>query len=145
MAEQMPLALILARNLLDMLHVPGFLVDAAGSVLSYNRAAAEFFGRRFEEGRTLTRHEWREIGPVDERGRPLAEATAPMRTAVKAGRPAHSRFFVNSDGGGVIAVDTTAIPLTSGYTPDGALVLFWKAPTTRTSTVCDEQLALIAR
>ena len=72
-----PLIVILARNLVAAVTVPGFVTDEDGTIVFYNDAAGELLGRHFEETGSLTREEWAAIGPVDEDGRPL-HTTAPL-------------------------------------------------------------------
>ena len=119
-----PLALILARNLVASVTVPGFITDAEGAIVLYNDAAGELLGRRFEETGSLTRQEWAAIGPVDEQGRPL-HTSAPLTHALKDNSPSHQRFRICTDARGVIMVETSALPLTGPDGFHGALVVFW--------------------
>src|SRR4051812_50128264 len=81
-----PLPLILARNLVASITVPGFVTDAAGDVVFYNDAAGGLLGRRFEETGRLTREEWSEIGPLDEGGNQLDWEALPLTTALRENR-----------------------------------------------------------
>jgi PAS domain-containing protein len=119
-----PLLLILARNLIAGVTVPGFVTDAEGTIVFYNDAAGELLGHRFEETGRLSREQWNAIGPVDEEGEPL-NTSAPLTTALKQNRPSHDRFRICTDQRNVIMVETSAVPLTG---PDGflgAIVVFW--------------------
>ena len=119
-----PLPLILARNLVASITVPGFVTDDAGDVIFYNDAAGELLGRRFEEAGRLSREEWRAIGPVDESGAPL-NTDAPLTHVLRHNRPAHERFRICTDSRGVVMVETSALPLTAADGFQGAVVLFW--------------------
>ena len=46
---QLPIELILVRQLADGLAVPTFVVDAAGDLVFVNEAAAGLLGLRFDE------------------------------------------------------------------------------------------------
>ena len=122
-----PLLLILARNLIASVTVPGFVTDPEGAIVFYNEAAGALLGHRFEETGTLTREEWNTIGPVDAQGQPL-NTDAPLTTALKQNRPAHERFRICTDQRNVMMVETSAVPLTGPDGFHGAIVVFWPAP-----------------
>ena len=65
-ATGQPLLLILARNLIASVTVPGFVTDPEGAIVFYNDAAGELLGHRFEETGTLSR----------ESGTPSARSTS---------------------------------------------------------------------
>jgi PAS domain-containing protein len=121
-----PLVVILARNLVASVTVPGFVTDAEGSIVFYNDAAGELLGRRFEETGSLSRDEWAAIGPVDAQGNPL-HTDAPLTHTLKTNRPAHERFRICTDARGVIEVETSALPLSAADGFQGAVVIFWPA------------------
>jgi len=118
------LLLILARNLIASVTVPGFITDAEGSIVFYNDAAGELLGHRFEETGKLSRDQWNTIGPVDEAGAPLG-TDAPLTTALKQGRPSHERFRICTDSRSLLMVETSAVPLAGPDGFQGAIVLFW--------------------
>ena len=68
MAEHPALIVLLARNLVEVLDVPGFVTDRAGQLLFYNEAAGDMLGRRFEEVGRQPLERWSVIGPLDEHG-----------------------------------------------------------------------------
>src|SRR4051794_5025842 len=107
-----PLIVILARNLVASVTVPGFVTDEEGTIVFYNDAAGELLGRRFEETGSLSRDEWAAIGPVDEAGQPL-NTDAPLTHVLKDNQPSHERFRICSDARGVIEVETSALPLSA--------------------------------
>jgi PAS domain-containing protein len=121
-----PLALILARNLMASVTVPGFVTDADGAIIFFNEAAGQLLGRRFEETGRLSRDEWAAIGPVDEEGNPL-HMSAPLTHALKQNRPSHERFRICTDQRRIIMVETSALPLTAADGFHGAIVVFWPA------------------
>lgn len=124
---QQPLELILARNLVSIIQVAAFLTDAQGDVLFYNEAAGETLGRRFEETGRLTVERGDAIGPVEAEGRPRADQLLPLTTALQENRPAHGRCRLAGDGGGVVTVEASAVPLIGPGGFSGAIVVFWPA------------------
>jgi PAS domain-containing protein len=122
-----PLPLILARNLVAAITVPGFVADDAGNVVFYNDAAGRLLGRRFEETGRLTREEWSEIGPLDADGNQLDWDALPLTTALRDNRPAHQRFRICTDERSILMVETSAVPLTGADGHHGAIVVFWPA------------------
>ena len=122
---QQPLDLILARNLMSVLETPSFLVDNEAQIVFFNDAAGDLLGKRFEETGRLTSEEWNAIGPVDAAGNPVTAEKAPMAVALREGRPAHGRFNIRTDSGGIVEVETSAVPLVSGGDFHGAVVVFW--------------------
>jgi PAS domain-containing protein len=125
MADGEPrLELILARNFVAAVLTPAFLVDSRRVVTFFNEAAGRLIGRRFEESGRLTREEWNEIGPVDEHGRMLPDDHLPLAVALRERRPACGRFRIKTDRNAVLEVDASALPLLTGSTLHGALVMF---------------------
>lgn len=120
-----PLDLILARNLMSVLETPSFMTDADGALVFYNEAAGGLLGKRFEETGRLTREQWNEIGPVDAKGNTVSHESMPLTVALRDGRPAHGRFFIRTDSGTILEVETSAVPLVSAGDFHGAMVVFW--------------------
>jgi PAS domain-containing protein len=119
-----PLPILLARNLVAALAVPGFVVDADQAVMFYNDAAGELIGRHFEESGRLTREEWGRIGPVDELGRAESDEGLPLSVALRDYRPSHATFRILTDNGGILTIDLTAMPLIDAAGVHGAIVIF---------------------
>jgi PAS domain-containing protein len=122
-----PLPLILARNLVASITVPGFVTDEEGNVIFYNDAAGQLLGRRFEETGRLSREEWSEIGPLDAEGNQLDWDALPLTTALRDNRPAHQRFRICTDEENILMIETSAVPLTAADGHHGAIVVFWPA------------------
>ena len=65
--SQMPIELILLRQLAGFLVMPIFIVDKSGTLLFYNESAELILGRRFEETGALSKEELERIfKPTDE-------------------------------------------------------------------------------
>ena len=125
-AQQRPLSLILARNLLSSISTPGFLVDAKGILLFFNEAAGALLGRRFEETGKLPPEQWgAEFGPLDDDGEPIPWNELPLTLALRADRAAHSRVCVRSADGSLVDVEVSALPIVSEGGFHGALCVFW--------------------
>lgn len=120
------LTIILARNLVASITVPGFVTDVDGAIVFYNEAAGDLLGRRFEETGALSREEWEAIGPVDEAGNP-SHADAPLTKVLKQNRPAHQAIRICTDQRRLLMVETSALPLTGPDGFHGAIVVFWPA------------------
>ncbi len=116
------LQLLLARNFIAATLTPGFIVDPDGVMIFFNEAAAQLIGRRFEESGRLTREEWNEIGPVDERGRPISSGDLPLTIALREGIPAIGRFRIKTDQGALMEIEVSANPLIGDAGFEGAMV-----------------------
>ena len=124
-AQDQPLELILARNLVSIVSLAAFLVDVEGRIVFYNDAAAEILGSPFEEVGTMTREAWNaRYGPFDEHGVPLPAAELPLTLAIHEGRPAYARFRVRGERG-LIEVEAGALPLIGPAGYHGAMIFFW--------------------
>lgn len=115
---------MLARNLVASTVTPALVIDHEGVLSFFNEAAGELIGRRFVESGRLTREQWKEIGPLDDRGHPIA-AEDPLTTLPLQGRPAVARLRrIKTDRGTLLEVRASAIPLVAGEVLHGTLVLF---------------------
>lgn len=124
-----PVELILARNLISLIRVAAFLVDADGHLAFYNATAGAMLGRQFEEIGRLPREQWNaEFGPLDEHDAPLASDRLPLSIALREGHPAFGRFRIRGEQG-IIGIEVGAIPLTGPDGYHGAIVVLWPAPT----------------
>jgi PAS domain-containing protein len=123
-----PLELILARNLVSAITLAAFLVDPEGKLVFFNDAAGELVGKRFEEVGRLRQEEWAsEFGPFDEFGKLLPTEDAPLGIALRDGLPAHDRFYMSVRDEELVAVDVSALPLSTADGFKGAIVVFWRA------------------
>ena len=126
-AEEQPLEMILARNLVSIVSLAALLVDVDGQIVFFNDAAAQIVGSPFEEIGTMTREAWNaRYGPFDEHGAPLAADELPLTRAIHEGRPAYARFRVRGERG-PLQVEAGALPLLGPAGYHGAMVFFWVA------------------
>jgi len=125
-AEEQPLELILARNLISIISLGAMLVDIEGAIVFYNDAAAEVLGARFEETGRIPQGAWRaEIGPFDLQGRRLPTDNLPVTIALRDARPGYGRFYIRSANASLIPIEAAALPLIGSAGHHGALVVFW--------------------
>lgn len=125
-AQQRPLSLILARNLLSSISTPGLLLDEHGTLVFFNEAAGGLLGRRFEETGQLPPEQWgAEFGPFGDDEKPIPWNELPLTLALRADRPAHSRVRVRAGSGELVAVEVSALPIVSEGGFNGALAVFW--------------------
>jgi PAS domain-containing protein len=125
-AEQKPLELIHARNLLAIISTPAFLVEGDGTLVFYNEAAGALVGKRFEEAGKMSPESWRQaFGPVDADGRPIDFEELPLTRALREGCPAHDRFRLRAADGAQHDIEISAIPLVGFGGFQGALAIFW--------------------
>src|SRR6478736_1407244 len=124
--SQRPLELILARNLMSALSTPAFLVDEGGLLVFYNEAAGMLLGKRFEELGTVGPQEWGSLfGPFDASGEPIPYDDLPIVRAVRAGRPAHANFEIQSADGVRHEIEASAFPILTAHGSQGAIAIFW--------------------
>jgi PAS domain-containing protein len=125
-ADQRPIELILARNLMSSLSTPAFLVDEKGVVVFYNDAAAGLLGVRFEEAGRMPPEEWGSaFGPFDDSGEPVPFDELPLTVALQAGRPAHSHLRIRSLKGEDHDIEVSAFPILTTSGTRGAMAIFW--------------------
>ena len=125
-ADQKPIELILARNLMSSLSTPAFLVDDAGMLVFFNEAAGALLGKRFEEIGKMDAEEWGgTFGPFDEKGEQIPFDELPLTIALRDGHPAHSKFQIRSMDGQEHAIEVSAMPIVTSSGSRGAMAIFW--------------------
>lgn len=118
---------LLARNLVEHLDVPGFLVAPGGDLTFFNEAAGQIIGQRFAELGRLPRERWAQIGPRDANGDSVDTEGLPLSRALRDGVPSHGRFHIRTDADTLLEVDVIAFPLRDSDGLHGASVVFWPA------------------
>ena len=128
--SQLPIELILLRQVASYLDLPVFLINAEGDLVYFNEPAEPLLGLRFDEVGELSMADWlARFRPGDESGRALAEEAVPLVVALREARAVHARLTIAGLDGVRRAIDTTSVPLRGqGGDPLGAVALFWSAP-----------------
>lgn len=125
---QLPLELILTRQLASYLATPIFLVGPEGELLFYNEAAEAVLGYRFDEAVELPLEEWIAAFPLFNAtsGRALAVEEVPLTHVLRERTPTHGSILYQRPDGERVPVLVTAIPLIGqGGKVLGAAAIFW--------------------
>jgi PAS domain-containing protein len=125
---QLPVELILMRQLASYLATPIFLVGPTGELLFYNEAAEGVLGYRFDEAVELPLAQWIRAFPLFEidSGKPLAVDDIPVVRALNERDPVHGSLLYERPGGERVPVIVTAFPLVGqGGKVLGAAAIFW--------------------
>lgn len=128
--SQLPIELILLRQVASYLDLPVFLIDAEGDLVYFNEPAEPLLDLRFDEVGELSMAAWlTRFRPGDEAGRILAEEAVPLVVALREARAVHARLTIAGLDGVRRSIETTSVPL-RGQGGDllGAVALFWSAP-----------------
>ena len=95
MAEQLPIELILVRQLAGYLATPIFVIDSDARLVYYNEAAEELLGRRFDDTTLLGQEEWLSaFAPRGVDGRPFSAGEDPLSSSLADGRERHRSMMV---------------------------------------------------
>ncbi len=127
---QLPVELILMRQLASYLATPLFLVGPAGELLFYNEAAEAVLGYRFDDAVELPLAEWLPAFPLfsTTSGHALTVEEIPVMRALQERNPVHGSLLYERPGGERVPVLVTAIPLVGqGGKVLGAAAIFWPA------------------
>jgi PAS domain-containing protein len=127
---QLPVELILMRQLASYLATPIFLVGPKGELLFYNEAAEGVLGYRFDEAVELPLAQWIRAFPLFEidSGKPLRAEHIPVVRALNERDPVHGSLLYERPGGDRVPVVVTAFPLVGqGGKVLGAAAIFWPA------------------
>ena len=124
-SAQHSLELILARNLVENMSIPAFILDADGVLAFFNQSAAEIIGRRFEETGPLSQDEWRLELSHAGHGEQTPWNTESIPAALREGRPAHERFHLRCRDDERVEVEASILPLAGPQGISGGLLAFW--------------------
>ncbi len=127
---QLPIELILVRQLASGLAVPIFVVDAIGDLLYVNEAAEGLLGLRFDELGDVSFAEWTTaFAPRTPDGLGAGPGDLPLVVAIRERRPVHGPLEIVGRDGVARSIEVTAIPLvgTRGQLL-GGLAMFWEEP-----------------
>jgi PAS domain-containing protein len=127
---QLPIELILFRQVASYLAMPMLLVDADGDLVFFNEPAGELLGRRFDDTGEVPMADWvRWFRPADDvEGHTIAPYAISVLIALRTQQAAHDRVHITEPGGHEAMLETTAFPLQGqGGRMLGAVALFWPA------------------
>ncbi len=129
-AGQLPIELILLRQVASYLDLPVFLVDAEGRLVYFNEPAEPLLGLRFDEVGELSMVDWlAAFRPADSDGGALPTDAVPLVVALREARVSHARLTISGLDGVRRAIATTAVPIRGqGGLLLGGVALFWSAP-----------------
>jgi PAS domain-containing protein len=124
----LPIQIILMRQLAGYLGVPLFLVDPKGDLLFYNEAAEAILGQRFEETGAMSAKAWSStFTAFDEHGQPIPPEDRPLIATLTRQRPACKRFYIQGLNGARRHIEVAAIPIADLKGEFlGAAALFWE-------------------
>jgi len=126
---QLPVEMILVRQLAGYLYVPVLVVDTTSTVVFYNEPAERILGVRFEEtGRIDPEEVDRLIELSEDPAAGPDEAGRPLITALQQRRPVHVRRWLLRRGDRVrLQVEITAFPIIDHDERQlGAVAMFWE-------------------
>ena len=128
--HQVPVELILLRQVASYLAIPIFLVAANGDLLYFNEPAESLLGLRFDDVGEVSMDEWlAAFRPAHEDGSDLAPQAVPIVVALREQRPTHERLTITGLDGVRRVIEATSFPLRGqGDRLLGAIALFWPVP-----------------
>lgn len=128
--HQVPVELILLRQVASYLAMPIFLVAANGDLLYFNEPAESLLGLRFDDVGELAMDEWlAAFRPAQEDGSVLSPQAVPLVVALREQRPTHERLTITGLDGVRRVIEATSLPLRGqGDRLLGAITLFWPVP-----------------
>ena len=128
--HQVPVELILLRQVASYLAIPIFLVAANGDLLYFNEPAESLLGLRFDDVGEVSMDEWlAAFRPAHEDGSDLAPQAVPIVIALREQRPTHERLTITGLDGVRRVIEATSFPLRGqGDRLLGAIALFWPVP-----------------
>ena len=128
---QLPVELILVRQLANGLAVPTVVVDAAGDLVFVNEAAETLLGLDFEDAGQVSFADWTTAFASRTKGRQRADpATHPLAVAIRKRTPVHGPLRIVGRDGVLRSMVVTAIPLEGSRGQLlGGLAMFWEPRT----------------
>ena len=130
--RQLPIELILIRQLADLIPTAMFLADPEGRLLYYNEPAASLAEVPFDDiGHCRIDRCMPTFVPTDSNGCRIADNAVPLLVALRAGQPIHQQLSVRTREGTSRSVAVTALPITAlGGTRLGAVAICWETDPT---------------
>ena len=127
MRAQLPIEMILLRQVASYLTLPILLMDEEGSLLFYNEPAERLLGMTFEDAGTIRAHQLAGLfKATDLAGTPLKDSELPVVTALMTRKPAQGRLRFRGLDDQWHEVETTAVPIEGhGKRFLGVIAMFW--------------------
>jgi PAS domain-containing protein len=127
---QLPIELILVRQLAGGLAVPTFVVDSEGDLVFINEAAEALLGLRFDEVGEVSFADWTTaFAPHTKGGQQADPATHPLAVAIRQRRPVHGPLRIMGRDRIPRSLVVTALPLEGSRGQLlGGIAMFWQPP-----------------
>ena len=127
MRVQLPIEMILLRQVASYLTLPILLMDAEGSLLFYNEPAEQLLGMTFEDAGSIRAQQLAGLfEATDLAGTPLRDGELPVVAALVERKPMHGRLRFRGLDGEWHEVETTVVPVEGhGKRFLGVLATFW--------------------
>jgi PAS domain-containing protein len=125
---QRDIEIILARQFVEHLNLPVFIVDPDGNLVYYNEPAGAVLGYSYDDTGPMPVELWSTIfRPMDENGQSLPPEDLPLVKTILYRHPAHRQISIIGLDSVLRQIDITSIPLfdQSGNFL-GAMAIFWE-------------------
>lgn len=128
MREQLPVEIILLRQLVSYLTMPIWMMDAEGNVIYYNEPAERLLGVQFDHAGPIHAEQLAEMfRTTDLDGRPLPDKEMPVVAALVERSPVHGKIRFCGLDGVWHDVEISAIPVEGqGSRFLGVCATFWE-------------------
>jgi PAS domain S-box-containing protein len=125
--DQLPIELILLRQVASYLRMPIFLVDEEGRLVYYNEQAEPLLGRSFDQVGEMDMADWlAAFRPSGHGGRRLSSSAVPLVRALRSDRAIHATLQITGLDGVRHPIEVTALPLRGQQGRLlGAIAIFW--------------------
>jgi PAS domain-containing protein len=125
---QLPVEMILVRQLAGYLYVPVLVVDTTETVVFYNEPAERILGVRFEETGRIDPEEADRLVELSDDPAAGPDEGRPLTIALQERRPVHARRWLLRRSDRVrLPVELTAFPvIDQDERLLGAMVMFWE-------------------
>ena len=127
---QLPVELILVRQVARGLAVATFVVDSDGDLVFVNEAAEALLGLEFEDVGEVSFADWTTAFASRTKGRGRADpATHPLAVAIRNRLPVHGPLRIVGRDGVLRSLVVTALPLEGSRGQLlGGMAMFWESP-----------------
>ncbi len=125
---QLPVEMILMRQLASYLAMPILVVDPECTLLFFNEPAEPILGRRFDETGAMPLADWSALFRLsDETGAPIAPEEHPLVIATRRCEQTHRRTWLRGPDGIARPIEGTCFPvLSQNGSTLGGVAIFWE-------------------